>query len=66
MAYTAIITENSTFPSFKTTAILSFVSNARAVTKQRRALAQLTHSQLNDIGISPVERAAECKRRFWQ
>jgi uncharacterized protein YjiS (DUF1127 family) len=66
MAYTAIITENTTFPLFKATAILSFVSNARAVTKQRSALAQLTHSQLNDIGISPAERATECNRRFWQ
>jgi uncharacterized protein YjiS (DUF1127 family) len=66
MAYTGIITQNATFPSPNTTSVLSFVANARAVTKQRRALASLTASQLNDIGISPAQCAVECKRRFWQ
>jgi hypothetical protein len=66
MAYTTIITENTSFPPFKVAATFSFITKSVAIAKQRRALGRLTETQLNDIGMTPAQRTAECKRRFWQ
>jgi uncharacterized protein YjiS (DUF1127 family) len=66
MAYTTIITENTSFPAFKVSAAISSISNVVATVKQRRALARLTDTQLNDIGITSAQREAECNRHFWQ
>lgn len=66
MAYTPIITSNTSFPSFKVTAAFSFFAQSFAIAKQRRALAKLTEAQLNDIGVTPAQRETECNLRFWQ
>ena len=66
MAYTTIITENTSFPSFKPAATFSFIAKSLATMKQRRALARLTPQQLNDIGITSAQRTTECNRRFWK
>jgi uncharacterized protein YjiS (DUF1127 family) len=66
MAYTTIITENTSFPAFNLSTPVTFISKSIATAKQRRALARLTETQLNDIGITTQQRATECSRRFWQ
>jgi len=66
MAYTAIITENTAFPTFNAATMINSITTMHANSKQRRALSRLTHAELNDIGITPSQRTAECNRRFWQ
>jgi uncharacterized protein YjiS (DUF1127 family) len=59
-------TSNIAFPTTKSVSIMNLISSARAVSKQRRALAGLSSSQLSDIGMTPAQRTTECNRRFWQ
>jgi uncharacterized protein YjiS (DUF1127 family) len=64
MINTAI--SSTAFSTTKSVSLLNFISSARAISKQRRALAGLTTSQLSDIGLTPAQRTTECNRRFWQ
>lgn len=66
MTHATIITATTDFPTFSFSKACAAVSKMRAVSKQRRDLARLTTHQLTDIGITPAQRTAECKRRFWQ
>jgi len=66
MAYTSIITENTTFPAVKVKSIFKTFMAMRETSKQRRALSRLSHAELNDIGVTSAQRTAECNRRFWQ
>ena len=36
-----------------------------AVARERRALSKLSASQLDDIGVDPIDAAREAKRSFW-
>jgi uncharacterized protein YjiS (DUF1127 family) len=65
MAYPTIITTNAAFSPFNVMKLVNVAIAAREVSKQRRALAKLSDQQLSDIGITPSQRTAECKRRFW-
>ena len=41
------------------------IQHARMIARQRRALAQLSSTQLRDIGISRYEADVESTRSFW-
>jgi len=66
MAHASIITANTTRPVFSMAAAISSIATMRETSKQRRALAKLTETQLTDIGMTPAQRTAECNLRFWQ
>jgi uncharacterized protein YjiS (DUF1127 family) len=66
MTYVTAKSRTTTLRSIKAISITAFVSNALEISKQRRALARLSPSQLNDIGITPEQQSKECNLRFGQ
>lgn len=45
--------------------LMSLISQAFELSRQRRKLAQLDAAVLDDIGVTPEEASAEAKRFFW-
>ncbi|MCA0905375.1 DUF1127 domain-containing protein [Ruegeria marisrubri] len=45
--------------------LVSLISQAFELSRQRRKLAQLDAAVLDDIGVTPEEASAEAKRFFW-
>ncbi|WP_298847116.1 DUF1127 domain-containing protein [uncultured Ruegeria sp.] len=45
--------------------LVTLITQAFALSRQRRKLAQLSDAALEDIGITRAEASAEAKRSFW-
>lgn len=45
--------------------VLSIIKDMLKVSRQRHALAGLTHDQLQDIGLTHAEAQVEAARPFW-
>lgn len=64
MTYFANTASNSGF-QHTVASLPTLAVQAMAVFKQRRALAELDHTQLSDIGLTTKQAQTEAKRPFW-
>lgn len=66
MAHATFTDTHASGTSFNLASALKTLAAMRETSKQRRALSRLTDTQLNDLGMTPAQRTAECDLRFWQ